>query len=143
MSTSFKVGFMVNRYYICDQCDFCFVIQQRMQDALKKKCPECGKISLYQDLTGQHFHIVGEPSTVGQLAERNNKKMGKDTVEEKQQQHKRDRKRAKDEFANRMGYKPKVADSKTWYNPMGEDLTKKLGDKNSAEKIHKYIMEGE
>lgn len=134
---------MVNRYYICDNCEHSFMIQQAMHESLKKKCPQCGKRSLYQDLTGQHVFIPGEPKTVGQLAERNTKKMGKYALESAEHQRKKERKKAKAEFAKRMGFEPKVANSETWYNPKGEDLGKKLADKNTTEKVHKYIMEGE
>lgn len=133
---------MVNRYYICDSCEHSFVVKQEMHAPLKKKCPKCGKRSLYQDLSGQHFFVAGEP-TVGKIADRNAKKMGKEAIEIAEQKRKAESKRAKDELARRLGFEPKTADRKTWYNPNGEDLNKKLADKDTPAKQHKYIMEGE
>lgn len=73
----------VRRYYICDNCDHTFDISQGFNDEKLKKCPECNENSLYQDLSGQYSFVIGEPKTVGQLAERNTKKMGRYELEAK------------------------------------------------------------
>lgn len=117
---------MINRYYICDECDHSFVVKQNLHDPLKKKCPNCGKHKLYQDLTGQHTFVYQECKTLGHQAERNTERMGKYDLEER---------RRKDKF-NKKKKKP------TWYNPEGKSLEKELKNINTPEKQHKYIMEG-
>ena len=59
------------------------VVKQNMHDPLKKKCPECGKLKLYQDLTGQHTFVYQECKTLGHQAERNTERMGKYELESK------------------------------------------------------------
>lgn len=117
---------MVTRYYICDECDYHFVTEQKIHAPLKKKCPECGKKKLYQDLTGQHSFVYQEPKTLGHLAERNTERAGKYELEAERAKHKKIKSEGK----------PK------WYNPDKVDLTKALGDL-TPEKQADYIMKGE
>jgi hypothetical protein len=111
------------------------VIEQKMHDALRKKCPECGKYALYQDLAGQHTFVYQDPKTLGHLGERNRAKMGKYEIDSNENKH-----------AQAQKLKKKKGN---WYNKEGKDLTKELrhlseGDKKEvARKKHKYIMEGE
>jgi putative FmdB family regulatory protein len=72
---------MPRRYYICDNCEHTFDVTQKFEDKTLKKCPKCKKLKLYQDLTGMYTFVVQEPKTVGQLADRNTKKMGKYELE--------------------------------------------------------------
>jgi hypothetical protein len=97
-----------------------------IHDPLKKKCPECGKYELYQDLTGQHTFIYQEPKTLGHLAERNTERAGKYELE-----------KARSE----MRQKPEP--NKTWYNKEGKNLAKELSGLNTPEKKKKYIFTGE
>lgn len=120
---------MVNRYYICDECDHSFMVQQKMDAGLKRKCPECGKKALYQDLSGQHTFVYQDCKTLGHQAQRNTERMGKYDLEERR---KRD---AKVEQAKKRS-------KKSWYNPDGQDLKKDLSTLDTAEKKNKYIMEG-
>lgn len=73
----------VRRYYICDSCDHRFDIKQEFNEDTLKQCPECKQNELYQDLSGQYSFIIGEPTTVGQLADRNTKKMGRYELEDR------------------------------------------------------------
>lgn len=121
---------MVTRYYICDACGHHMVVEHdSIHEPLKKKCPECKKLKLYQDLTGQHAFVYQEPKTLGHLAERNTERMGKYDLEMR---------RKKDEERNKLKKKPS-----TWYNKEGKDLKKELSHLTTREKKHKYIMEGE
>jgi endogenous inhibitor of DNA gyrase (YacG/DUF329 family) len=104
------------------------VIQQPMDESLKKKCPECGKHKLYQDLSGQHTFVYQECKTLGHLASRNTERMGKYDLEARRQ---------KDEERNKLKKRKPV-----WYNKEGKNLKKELADLNTPEKKHKYIMEG-
>jgi hypothetical protein len=112
------------------------VVEQKMDAPLKKKCPECGKYKLYQDLSGQHTFVYQECKTLGHQAQRNTERMGKYDLE---MRRKRD---SKVEQAKKRS-------KKSWYNPEGKDLKTALaplsqsGDpKKIAEAKHKYIMEG-
>lgn len=118
----------MNRYYICDKCDHHLVVEQPMNEALKKKCPECGKFKLYQDLTGQHSFVYQDPKTLGHQAERNTERMGKYDLEMRRNEHSQ---------AQRLKKK-----NKPWYNKEGQDLTQDLSHLTTADKKHKYIMEG-
>ena len=119
---------MINRYYICDKCDCHVVFEQNMHDPLKKKCPECDKRALYQDLSGQHTFVYQDCKTLGHQASRNTERMGKYDLEEKRRNH---------DKAKRLKKKPSV-----WYNSEGKNLKEELKDLNTPEKKHKYIMEG-
>jgi len=126
---------MVNRYYVCDECDHSFMVEQKMDAHLKKKCPECGERKLYQDLSGQHTFVYQDCKTLGHQAQRNTDRMGKLDLEMRRE---RDSKVAK----------AKQRSKSTWYNKDGSDLKNELarlgeGDRDAvAAKKHKYIMEG-
>lgn len=76
---------MPRRYYICDNkdCSHTFDITQKYEEQTLTKCPECKCETLYQDLSGMYFSVAKEPTTVGHLADRNTKKMGKYELESK------------------------------------------------------------
>lgn len=119
---------MVTRYYICDNCDHYFSIQQPMHDSLKKKCPECGKYKLYQDLTGQHGYVYQEPNTIGHQADRNTSKLGKYERDTKDHEHKAG-----------ISQLPK---KKSWYNPEGKNLKQELKHLDTKQKKIDYIKSG-
>lgn len=74
---------MIKRYYICDNCDHSFDTYQPMGEKLKKRCPNCKKNKLYQDLSGL-YTSVKQCNTIGSLAEENTRKLGKYGLEEKE-----------------------------------------------------------
>lgn len=138
----------VNRYYICDSCDFSFCIKQEINQKLRKKCPSCGKHKLYQDLTEQHVYCHNI-TTLGQLGRQNWKKMG--TYE------KQDRVLADKQEAINRKFKPAVergyitpdkvpsAEFKPAFDPLSKEVKKKLfsGDKKERkQKIDNYIKKG-
>jgi len=117
---------MVNRSYICDSCNYSFTIKQNMHDSLKKKCPNCGKYKLYQDLVGQRTFVYQEPKTVGHLADRNTERAGKYELE-----------------SARSKMPEKKQKKTSWYNPDDKDLAKELSHIDTKEKKQKYILKGE
>jgi len=119
---------MVTRYYICDECDYHMVAEQKMDAPLKKKCPECKKHKLYQDLSGQHSFVYQDCKTLGHQASRNTERMSKYELESKRRDH---------DKAKKLKKKPS-----TWYNSEGKDLKKALVGLDTVDKKHKYIMEG-
>jgi hypothetical protein len=100
-----------------------------MHAGLKRKCPECGKNELYQDLSGQSSFVYQEPETLGHQARRNTERMG--TYEREEKQH-------SDDNTSKI----KKYENKTWYNPDGKDLKNELKHLKTREQKHKYIMEG-
>lgn len=142
---------MPNREYICDKCGHTFEIYQPLHDKLLKKCPECKANKLYQNLqgiTGQ----VKEVKTLGQFAERQNKKLGTYGLEAKIKKEKEE----KDNFqrqraaaaTEKFGKKFVAACDKpeSPIKPLSKETTKKLfsGDKKEQkEKIRKFIQNGE
>lgn len=145
---------MVNRYYICDNCDYHFMIEQPIDAKLRKRCPSCKKHKLYQDLAGIYGHVVGEPSTLGQLAERNTKTMGKYELQEARKKQKEDKKKANREMIKRMSPDAKFPDKpkeKPWFGELPAEKKKELHretttqneKKDKLNKIEKYIYTGE
>ena len=69
--------------YQCDKCDHNFEIVKSFNDSHKKKCPECGKLSLYQVISPPTVFVKGEATTLGQISDRNTEKMGRYELEDK------------------------------------------------------------
>ena len=138
----------VSRHYICDKCDHEFLAQESIKKAPRRKCPACNKMSLCQNLTGGQPPIVKrEATTIGQLAERNSKAMGKFGVAEQTRKDKEQYSKRKNEYLKKQGINQTVEEikaEKTWYNPDGKDLKKDLKDVvASPDKAKKYILTGE
>lgn len=142
---------MPNREYICDACNHTYDTYQPLHEELHKKCPECGKNKLYQNLQG----IIGRVkniNTIGQLAEQNTKKLGKYGLEAREK-HEKDNKenlqRERAAIASKRTGKKIVAKCdlpKGNVKPMDKDISKKIfsGDaKDQNRKIEKYINTGE
>lgn len=72
--------------YACNYCGFLWEdVVQNINDPKKKKCPKCTHMTLERLISGGgHAFVRGEATTLGQLAEKNSKKMGKYGVEEKE-----------------------------------------------------------
>lgn len=83
--------------YRCEDCGEETQEAQGIKDSPLKKCPVCGKMSLERLISTTTGFVRGEPTTVGQLAERNSKKMGRSQIQEKDLKYKEDTKQAKQE----------------------------------------------
>lgn len=69
--------------YECSKCKHSFEIYQSFSEDKLKKCPKCNKQSLERLIDiGIHCHVENV-TTIGQLGERNAKKVGKTMMEEK------------------------------------------------------------
>lgn len=140
------------RGYICDndECAITFEVEQHRDDPRKKKCPACGKFSLYQDLSGIYVG-VREVKTIGQLAERNTKKLGTYGLEDREQEEYQKRKdlyNKKKEMIEKSIPKAKVPDFDT-KDPIPEtpsNVKKAIASlpkgKAKIERTKKYILEG-
>ena len=70
--------------YKCKKCDHEFETKQNRNDSPKKKCPSCGKFQLYKVISEPIIIVKGDASTLGQVSERNSKKLGKTKLQELQ-----------------------------------------------------------
>lgn len=69
--------------YECSSCGHKMEdVYQDINDKPLKKCSNCKKHSLERIIFAPHVFVRGEATTMGQLAERNSKKMGKSQVED-------------------------------------------------------------
>jgi putative FmdB family regulatory protein len=69
--------------YKCSSCGHKMSdIYQLFSDKPLKKCESCKKNSLERVVFAPHVFVRGEPSTLGQLAEKNSRKMGHSKVQE-------------------------------------------------------------
>ena len=109
--------------YACYVCDFKWEITHSIHDEPKRKCPRCKKLSLERLISGGvHVYVVVEATNLGQLAERNTKKMGKE-LQQKETDKKND------------------AIKEAGFNTV-DDTTRKLR-KMTPEQKAKWIIEGD
>ena len=76
--------------YSCNYCGFLWEnVSQSIHDAPKKQCPRCKKMCLTRLISlGLPPIVIGEATTLGQLADRNTKKIGKYKTSEEKAKHK-------------------------------------------------------
>lgn len=68
----------------CEPCAYYTEIRQSFDGPSCIECPQCGKKTLKKVFINPPSIMVrGEPSTIGQLADRNTSKMGKYEIEDK------------------------------------------------------------
>tara|TARA_R100001244_G_scaffold24483_2_gene24789 strand:+ start:210 stop:545 length:336 start_codon:yes stop_codon:yes gene_type:complete len=73
--------------YVCSNCQHQLEdVQQSIKDKPLVECEQCGHIALERIIYGGDIFVKGEPTTIGQLADRNTKKMGKYEAEAKQKE---------------------------------------------------------
>jgi len=116
---------MINYDYICQNCDYkMHNVMQSIKDKPKKVCLNCGKHELERVLYGGAFCSVSKtPSTVGQLADRNAKKAGRQKMSEMEAQARK----------NQPSNSPP---------PKHLTATEREINKMSENQITRYIMEG-
>lgn len=89
--------------YECSSCGNKIVdVYQQFSDKPLKKCKNCKKHTLERVVFIPHVFVRGEATTMGQLAERNSKKMGNSLVQEKSLKEKEDKKQALSEAKKEM-----------------------------------------
>lgn len=74
--------------YECQNCNYSFEIEQRIKDKPKKKCPECKKMQLERLISITMGFVHGDINTIGQLADKNTKLMGKYKLSEEAEKNK-------------------------------------------------------
>lgn len=133
---------MVTRGYICDACEHTFEVQQPLHEEKLKKCPQCERETLYQDLRGQ-YHAIREVKTLGQLAERNTKKLGRYGLDSKVEQERQKKLKKNQEVLKKSGVDLPLekCEHKPWYGTLNSESATKI-NKMTTEQKAKYIMDG-
>lgn len=127
-----------------------FEVQKPVKDFQEKEeCPICKK-KCDQVFYSPHCYIVKEPTTLGHLADRNSKSMGKYELQEKSRKDRLEEVKRKYQPAIDRGFLPpdhKIPDpdAPPPFGKMDKDVKKKLftGEKKEQKKkIRKYIEKG-
>ena len=81
--------------YVCSNCQHEIEnIHQSIKDKPLIKCEQCNYRTLERVIYGGHVFVRREATTIGQLSDRNTKKMGKYELESKQQEDNMKRERS-------------------------------------------------
>ncbi len=134
---------MITYEYICshNKCGHNLEIEQSIKDKPLITCPKCGKQTLERVISGGIEPIVKqEAKTLGQLAERNTKKMGKYELQEKRRLHNKSEKKARIRAIEESGgtYVDKPAEHNPFY---GKPDYEKINKMTKRQK-NKFILEG-
>jgi len=121
--------------YRCKKCGD-FEVCQKMTDAPLKKCPTCKK-KVERLISGGVHACVKEIKTMGQLAEANNKKYGKEKTALMLEEQKTQKKPAGDNAKRPM----ELPEGATRKQSKGVKIDYDIVNA-SPEAKHKYIMEG-
>lgn len=141
---------MIRYMYGCENCDLCFEIEESIKDQPLTECLECGG-NLHRLIPRTfNFAVRQDPKTVGHLADRNTREMGRYELEERRVLDKLNKKAAKkagqEELSKKLPPGASIVDSsqyKTpWWRPKTECADMSL-NKLSPEKLEKYINTGE
>lgn len=137
---------MITYEYECqnNNCQFGFEIQQGIKEEPLVKCPVCKKKSLERLLFPVAGFVRQDPTTLGQLAERNSKKLGKEGLASAQRKLKQEqaesRQQSLRELEKSLPAGAKIRENqehKPWYGSLPTSLKNADG-----KKLTKYIMEG-
>lgn len=100
--------------YLCDNCHNNFEIMQSIKAEPVKVCDKCGSDTIHRVIFPTTVFCSKEPKTLGQLAEKNTKKMGRYELQEKRRAHKESevaaRNQASIETGLKLGHTPKLID---------------------------------
>lgn len=136
---------MPTHEFKCDNCGHGFEFFAKvMGKGLPKECPQCNSTEeFYQVLGCPVISIRGNINTLGQLAEHNAKKMGKEQVQIKTEEAEA-RTKDKKPFTGKIPKGARVAERVTEETPFWrEEGTKPLKiSKMSKKAVEKYVMEG-
>jgi len=106
----------VVRGYVCDECNETFGEIVKAASPVRKRCPDCNKNSLESLILGVPTCFVQQDAvTLGQQAERNMKKWGKDETAERQHKHEEQGRKGRKKLgtASPFGEAPKDLDTYT------------------------------
>lgn len=135
---------MLSYSYECSSCLSQFEVEQSIKDKPYTKCPVCETETLERViLEAPLFFIEREPTTVGQQAERNGKRMGRYGLEEARRKQAEDMKNSRDEARKELAKKLPNG-WKLMEDRKGPKINPKLMENiNNPEKVKRYIETGE
>lgn len=123
--------------YKCNECQHHLEIKQSFSDAPLVDCPKCKLPELERIISGGLASFISkDPTTIGQLAERNTAKMGHYELQEKRQFQKESEEHSKAQALHESGVKERPT---PFY---GKADHKKIASLDTPEKVQKYILEG-
>jgi putative FmdB family regulatory protein len=130
-----------------EECGLMMEVEQDFHDKPLVRCPACKKHKLERvHLVAPIGFVEREPTTLGQLSDRNMKKAGKEQVKLMAEAQKRDaiaaRAEANKELQKSLPEGAKILEHKERETPWYGDLPDKV-KKASPEKIQKYVMTGD
>lgn len=136
---------MITYEYECTNCDVNFDVMQSIKDDAYTVCPKCNKDTIHRILHSPlHIQIKGEPTTIGQLAERNAKNMSKEQMDKVQAiwKTKKTINRVPEEYRPKSLPNTKIQDIPKW---LEESRTKSTKDviRMTPEQTKKYVQTGE
>ena len=133
---------MITYEYLCPDCGNNFEIEQSIKDKPINICDKCNSTSIHRVIHCATVFVDQGAKTLGQVAERNTKKMGKYELQEKRENHKRSeelaRHEASMEAAKKTGLKHLDRRGKSG---ISKETVDKISQMN-PEQVKKYIHEG-
>lgn len=133
---------MITYEYFCPDCEHGFETEQSIKDKPINICPECNSDAIHRVIHATTVFVDQGPKTLGQLADRNTKKMGTYELQEKRNfqkvSEKLARKAASEEAGRKMGFKPIEKTD----NGLDASTVNKI-TKMSPDQVKKYIREGD
>ena len=137
---------MITYHYVCKQCSADFELLESIKDEPLKECPLCHSDQICRIIHAPlYVKVVGEPTTLGQLAERNSKGMSQEQKDKLQKQYKTQKtiNRIPDNLAPKRAT-PTVDNSPTpeWVEKPRTKTHAEL-NKMSQQQLEKYVYTGE
>ena len=136
---------MITYVYECSNCGHTMEKQQSIKDNALKRCPFCKKHKLFRVIcTPMYVKVIGEPTTVGQLAERNSKGLSQEQIDIAQMTNRTPKSisRIPQHLLPKASPSPQTKDNPPW---MENPRTKKTKDvvRMTPEQVKKYVQTGE
>lgn len=129
--------------YECEKCKIRFEISHSIKQPPLEDCPKCKAVKSLERLISEPFMIIDKtPKTLGSIADKNTRKMGKYELEEKQHEHKERRTKAKERaIQETLGTNVLNTSNKKSKLTKDEQHLKKLTKLTKEQQI-KYIEKG-
>lgn len=122
----------------CETCGYNFELTLRLSDEHPTICEECGA-PIHQVYYAPMARVLGDPKTVGSLAEQNSKKMSQEEKAALDAQYKASKAEAASRLSPGMSLLEKP--EKPWYKKKSTTTTQEILKMNDGQK-KRYIMEG-
>lgn len=132
---------MISYDYRCSNCEHEMLnVMQSIKDKPKVRCPSCKKHKLARVIKAPYGIVKGNITTIGQLADANTKKMGKEQVQIAEDKAKAESQKAHSIHTDGADYE--APEGKPWYKDGKNDLT--MGDYTSMDqsRLERFVQTG-